>query len=158
MKMRLSLSSHGRMLSKISQYDPLTILVVFLLSSAFAVLLTACNTNLPNLQDGQDKVLEFRQKIREGRYDQVYSTASQAFRSMVEKEGFIKSLGSFSEEIGDSKHFVLRNWKTGLDLKNGKMLVLTYEARDSKSIRSEEYMFVEEEGDLRLFNYRIDLN
>ncbi len=95
----------GRVLSAI------TWLLVGLLS-------ISCGTSNAKITS-EEKVLEFRQRVRQEQYDQIYEEASSAFKKLANKQQFTEGLKLVRSEISVPENFILQNWKVNKDLVKG---------------------------------------
>lgn len=104
----------------------------------------------------KSKVLEFRQRSKQNEYDKIYEQACSKFKESVSKETFTEGLSNISSEVSDSENFVLENSKVNVDLISGTQFFLIYKPISEGRVVLEEYVFVKENGNLCLYNYRFD--
>lgn len=105
----------------------------------------------------EQRVLEFRQRIKNKEFEKTYEQASLRFRQATNKVDFISALSKMSSEIGEPGNFTLESWKVNNDLINGTQVILIYKSKKEDKIALEEYVFVKEREDWLLFNYRFDI-
>lgn len=107
-------------------------------------------------RNAEQKVLEFRRKIKQQDYAQIYEQAHSKFKKSVNKDDFVSGLSRIGFEIAEPDNFVLESSKVSTDLINGNLTILIYKPKTEGKIVLEEYVFASENDDLLLFNYRID--
>ncbi|MFN0277491.1 MAG: hypothetical protein ACKVRN_02700 [Pyrinomonadaceae bacterium] len=110
-------------------------------------------------KSSEQKVLIFRQQIKQRDYDAVLRSASSAFNRNLSDEKrnvFVEKMESFGSEIGEDKNFQLVNVGMSKDILGETLITLTYKPRINGGVASEEYVFVLENGNCLLFNYKFD--
>lgn len=105
----------------------------------------------------EEKVLEFRQRVRQEQYDQIYEEASSAFKKSADKQQFTEGLKLVRSEISVPENLVLQDWKVNKDLVAGTSVILVYQTKKEGNVFLEEYAFIKENGEFLLYNYRFKL-
>ena len=112
-----------------------------------------------DIQSAEQTVLIFRNQISHKDYEGVYKNASSAFRlslKQVNMDLFAEKMDRFGMEIGEPANFYLVSSTFSRNLKGETLITLTYQTRINGSVVSEEYVFILEREEYRLFNYKFD--
>lgn len=134
------------------RYKKIKILAVLF----FVVAVVSCNP-IDEKFTCEEKVVEFRKKVKQKNFDEIYEQASSKFKQSVNKTDFALGLSNIADEIGEPDNFVLESWKVNSDIVNGiTFVVLVFKPLQTKQVVLEEYVFIKENQDYLLFNYRYD--
>lgn len=106
-------------------------------------------------EGSEEKVLAIRSQIAKRQFERIYDEASTRFKETVIKEDFEKLLNDLPAEVGDPQKFRRTDGSATYDLDIGFHVVLRYAPVAESRLQMEEYVFVKENDEWKLFNYRI---
>ncbi|QQS41421.1 MAG: hypothetical protein IPM63_00265 [Acidobacteriota bacterium] len=118
------------------------------------VILPACSY-IFSPEGSEEKVLAIRTQIAKKQFGRIYDEASTEFKAKVRKEDFERLLSDLPPEVGDPERFRRTDGSANYDWEDGFHVVLSYAPVGESSLEMEEYIFVKENDEWKLFNYRI---
>lgn len=115
-----------------------------------------CSPRQVNQSAIDEQVSAFRSRVANAKYNEIILEASSAFRASIEHEAFISALKSVADDVGDSSKFSVKSVGLSWDLRTSEQVVIRFEAKGTRRVLLDEFVFVDEDGQYRLYNYRFE--
>ncbi len=128
--------------------------LVTLVLSHFALL--SCHTVQNDFAREKSEALEFRRLVGVKDFKHIYQNASEPFKRATNEEDFVNILTPIAEQISNPNDFELIRRSTYVSLLDTPLTVLGFEHKGSGSVAFDEFVFIEEDGKCRLYNYRTE--
>jgi len=130
--------------------------LITVLFICFISLQISCD-NTEEINLCENSVAEFRSRVSDESFHEIYEGANQKFKEAVNEQDFVNGLVRVASEIGKTRDFYeLQSSKLSVDINNGRVFSLVYTPKQSGRVKLEEFHFVKENGKCVLYNYRYD--
>jgi|GEM_PF-4621898 len=129
------------------------ILLKTLILSCLVVIFASCTLPSSDFAEEQERVIEFRRRVSERRYEMIYDDASVAFKKATDRTEFIRGLEKVASQISRAEEFELTNRSINVN-PSSVLYVLVFRKKDEGIISGDEFVFVKVNSVLRLYNYR----
>ena len=121
------------------------------------LLVTSCSLS-EGLEDAGNAVAAFHEQMETGRYQEIYRNSSQGLKNATTEKDLTSLLNSFQTILGDVVSSSRTNFSFRTSTTTGNTYTVVYNTRYENGAGTETFVFVEEEGVLRLLSYNLNSN
>ena len=121
-------------------------------SIGMAVFLLGCSTGRDEAKQG---VAEFRARVAERAFSDVYASADPGFRQAAAEDKFVEFMAALDRKLGPWQSAEDPVWTVTRGT-NGHFVRLTYQSRFAKGLAAEEFMWRIQHGRPALVGYHVN--
>ena len=126
-----------------------------ILGFVICLLITGCGDTIKGKTIAEPQVAAFHEKLNAGRFDEIYSTADEAFHKAAAKEKALELFSAIGKKLGKAKSSSTKTWKVNtFNLVTTVVLVVETEFEHGKG--TETFTFRVSDGKASLIGYNIN--